>query len=78
MTSQSMQTIGEVKIPVVMTALDAERFLVFQKYYIEIREMIDSGVFETKNGKAILSFNSDGKMMEIEIQQKVFRSPRGV
>jgi len=60
-------------IPVILTALDAERFIVFQKYYSEIREMIDGGVFETKNGKAILSFNSDGKMMEIEIQKKVYK-----
>lgn len=67
-----MQTTGEVSV--VLTALDAQRLLVFQKYYIELKEIIDGGVFETKNGKAILSFNSDGKMMEIEIQKKVYRA----
>lgn len=70
-----MQTTGEVReVNVLLTALDAQRLLVFQKYYIELKEIIDGGVFETKNGKAILSFNSDGKMMEIEIQKKVYRA----
>jgi len=70
-----MQTTGEAReVNVLLTALDAQRLLVFQKYYIELKEIIDGGVFDTKNGKAILSFNSDGKMMEIEIQKKVYRA----
>lgn len=70
-----MMKIGEsdATIPVVLTKLDAERFVVFQQNYDVVRMLIDSGALATTNGKVILSFNHENELMEIELQKKLFR-----
>lgn len=75
-----MMTTGETseKIPVLLTALDAERFVFFQNNYEKIKTIIDSGIFTTRNGSVTLFFNSDGILMEIEQQRKLFRRGKGL
>lgn len=44
-----------------------------QKHYAEIATMIESGVFDFKNGHAIIHRDSDGKMRKIDINLTRFR-----
>jgi len=34
---------------------------------------MDKGVFDMKNANVILSFNNDGELMNIKIEQNVYR-----
>lgn len=66
-----MMMTGET-INILLTQLDADRFVVFQKHYEALTSIIDSGALDTKNGKVILSFNHQGRLMDIEVQKKLF------
>ena len=41
-----------------------------------IQTLIAKGVFDLKNGNAILSFNNDGELMNIKIEQNVYRKKK--
>ena len=36
-------------------------------------ELIKGGVFETRNGQAIINFDNEGNIREIEIKQVVYK-----
>ena len=53
-------------IQVEMTEMDAKDFLTFQKYYINIKNMIDADIFSLKNGRAILDFDNNSTIQNIQ------------
>lgn len=53
------------KIAVYIPDEDAEKFLLFQRYYGTFSIMLDSGVFEIKNGSAALHFDKNGNLLAI-------------
>lgn len=44
---------------------DANKFLLFQQHFEPFSIMLDSGVFEIKNGSAVLHFDSNGTLQAI-------------
>ena len=46
------------------------------EYQTKIDTLIAKGVFDLKNGNAILSFNNDGELMNIKIEQNVYRKKK--
>ena len=55
---------------------DAELFLLFRKYQDMFDVLDKAGVFRVKNGKAVLNFDQNGVLSDIECTQKTFK--RGV
>lgn len=53
------------KIAVYIPDEDAEKFLLFQRFYDTFSLMVDSGVFEIKNGSATLHFDKNGELLAI-------------
>lgn len=53
------------KIAVYIPDEDAQKFLLFQRYFNEFSLLVDSGVFEIKNGSATLHFNKRGELLAI-------------
>ena len=53
------------KIAVYIPDEDAEKFLLFQRYYDTFSLMVDSGVFDIKNGSATLHFDKKGELLAI-------------
>jgi hypothetical protein len=47
-----------------------------ERYRAMIHTLLSSGVLNIKNGKAILSFDSDGDLAEIEAQVKRFKKDK--
>lgn len=60
---QDLQTILDL-----MPAEDARTFKEFLKYQPIIKTMIDSGVFNVRNGQVVMNFNDLGKLMQVNIQ----------
>ena len=56
-----------------LTDKEAKMFVAFRKYQELFEAMIESKVPELVNGQAVLNFNSDGTLMDIELKQKVYR-----
>lgn len=54
------------KTTIELTPEDCEMFLIFQKNYPAIQFMIRSGVFEIKQGNAILSFTETGTLKSVK------------
>lgn len=46
------------------------------EHQAKIDTLIAKGVFDLKNGNAILSFNNDGDLMNIKIEQNVYRKKK--
>ena len=59
--------------PVHLTAEDAELFKLFREHQQTFKELLESGVFTTRSGQALLSFSHDGKLMTIDVSQTIFR-----
>ncbi len=55
---------------------EAVLFLAFQKDYATYTTLKESGVFDIRNGKAILNFDQDGTLCEIDCNLKLYK--RGV
>ena len=53
------------KIAVYIPDEDAEKFLLFQRYFDTFSLMVESGVFEIKNGSAALHFDKNGDLLAI-------------
>lgn len=53
------------KIAVYIPDGDAEKFLLFQRYYDTFSLLVESGVFEIKNGSAALHFDKNGELLAI-------------
>lgn len=53
------------KIAVYIPDEDAQKFLLFQQYYDVFSLMVESGVFDIKNGSAALHFDKNGELLAI-------------
>lgn len=53
------------KIAVYIPDEDAQKFLLFQQYYDIFTLMVESGVFDIKNGSAALHFDKNGELLAI-------------
>lgn len=63
-----MNQIGEKqnKVIVELTEFDAKLFLEFQKNYNIFSTLVQSGVFNIRNGNATINFDKDGVIREID------------
>ena len=64
--------IGEL-IKVEVTNGDAVLFRQFREYQDVFQHMLNAGVFETRNGVAILNFDSSGTLTEIRRDTLVYK-----
>jgi hypothetical protein len=60
-------------VQVDLSEIEAKRFLEFQKYYDVFSVMCKAGVFEIKNGQAILNFDSEGTLNDIDFNIKAYK-----
>lgn len=58
---------GETQIKIDLNEKDAQLFLEFQKNYELFSTLVSSGVFNIRNGNAIMSFNPEGRLDSIQI-----------
>ena len=49
-----------------LSPLDVEYYVLFQKYYQNIKALLDEKVFELKGAKVILDIDISGKIQKIE------------
>lgn len=49
-----------------LTDEDARLFLLFREHQNDFLTMVESGVFKVRNGVAILNFNSDSQLTQID------------
>lgn len=45
----------------------------FQTHYLDIATLMDSGVFDFKNGNAVLHRDQDGKLRKVDLNLTRFR-----
>lgn len=64
---------GENKITVEMTENEAELFVEFQKYRDVFQVLLNNGVFETRNGQAVLNFTPEGILADIRISTIAYK-----
>ena len=53
-----------------------DQIIIKDKDRAKIKVLIDSGVFDLRNGNAILSFNNDGELMSVKIDKNVYRKKK--
>ncbi len=61
------------KIAIYMDDKEAEIFRQFREFQDLFNMLLTYKVFNVKNGKAILNFNSDGKICDIETQVHIYK-----
>jgi hypothetical protein len=64
-----------VNLDTLLDMLDSEtarQFRSFLKHQPMFLTMLESGVFNVKNGQVVMNFNDMGKLMEVNIQIKAF------
>lgn len=54
----------------------AKQYKAFLKHQPMIQTMLDSGVFNVKNGQVIMNFNDLGKLMQVSIQISAYNNGR--
>jgi hypothetical protein len=59
--------IGEQLIKIELSEADAKLFLDFQKNYETFSTLLQAGVFNIKNGNAVVNFDRDGILREISL-----------
>jgi hypothetical protein len=55
-------------VTVELTEAEAELCKFFQKHEDAIEVLSDRGIFDVTNGSAILHFDTDGHMIDVDIQ----------
>lgn len=60
-------------ISVEMTEDEAKLFLKFREYQNDFLTLVNSGVFETRNGVAILHFDRDGTLQQVNKDVVVYK-----
>lgn len=50
----------------------ARQYKAFVKYQPIFKTMLDSGVFNVKNGQVVMNFNDLGRLMEVNIQIRAY------
>lgn len=53
------------KVAIYIPDEEAKQFLIFQQYFEPVNAIIEAGVFEIRNGSAILHFDSQGTLQGI-------------
>tara|TARA_R110000868_G_scaffold86958_1_gene243522 strand:- start:11671 stop:11889 length:219 start_codon:yes stop_codon:yes gene_type:complete len=53
------------KIAVYIPDEEAQKFLLFQRYYEQFSLLVDSGVFDVRNGSVVLHYDKSGGLMAI-------------
>jgi len=61
------------KYNIEMTAEEAKLFVEYQKHRGLFLKLLDTGVFDTKNGQVTIDFNSDGTMMQVQRRMIMYR-----
>ena len=56
---------SEQNIPVYMPDADAEKFLLFQEHYETFCLMVNSGVFDVRNGSVTMHMDNNGAIKAI-------------
>jgi len=56
-----------------ITDTDALLFLEFQKNYETFTVLNTAGVFNVRNGKAVLNFDANGTLCDIDVNIKTFK-----
>lgn len=54
----------------------AKQYKAFLKHQPMIQTMVDSGVFNVRNGQVIMNFNDLGKLMQVSIQISAYNNGR--
>ena len=67
--------IGEL-IKIELTESDAKLFLKFREFQSDFQVMVESGVFNVRNGVAILNYNAEGHLTQIDFN--VIRYKKGM
>lgn len=62
---------GASNVVVELTAIEASKFVEYQRHRQLFLTLLEAGVFETKNGTATLSFNHEGMLMEVWTQKEL-------
>lgn len=60
-------------VSIELTTQEAEVFMLFREHQDLFTALISSGIHNIRNGKAILSFNNDGTLMDIGVEYKAYR-----
>lgn len=67
---------SEEKITVKLSEEDAQLFALFRKYQHLFDLMLEYNVFETRNGKVVLNFDSKGKLRLISSDTILYKLPQ--
>lgn len=59
-----------------LTDEEAQAFMLFRKHQSLFELFDEVGVFNVRNGRAILNFDSNGTLVDIECQMKLYK--RGI
>lgn len=70
-TKKSIPPSGTTMIEITHEELAA--IMQLQKHYTDIATLIESGVFEFKNGQAVIHRDQDGKLRKVDINITRFR-----
>lgn len=62
-------------IEITLNQVDTALWLEYQKYQSNIKAILDSGVFNIRNGKAILHLDSNGIIKDIEADYHIYKKP---
>lgn len=65
-------------IKIELSAEDCELFKLFQQYHEDFRTLVDSGLFNVRNGSVIVNFNPQGQLSTVEIHQNTYRRRQSV
>ena len=56
-----------------LTDKEAAQFVCFRRHYESIVILIDSGFFDVKNGRAIVDFSHESRIMSIDLSMKSWK-----
>ena len=56
-----------------LTEEEAKQFVLFRQHQTMFQAIIEAKLQELKRGEAVLSFNHDGHLMQIEIRRMAYR-----
>lgn len=61
-----------------LSSQDAALFVSFQKNYDTFMTLKDSGVFDIRNGTAVLNFDNNGTLTDIDCNFKLYKKGKPV
>lgn len=60
-------------IKIELNPVECELFKQFQRYHDDFKTLVDSGLFNVRNGSVIVNFNHEGQLSTVEIHQHTYR-----